>query len=286
MRLSESVISSKDGTNLFVRSFMTGEESNRTLVVLHGTSEHGGRYAHVARVAVQNHWNVLAVDLRGHGQSSGIPVHNTRFENYLADLDAVWQHFGLVSGRTMLFGHSFGGLVSIRFAQTRPDSVSGLVLSSPLLGIRVKINPISLALGRLMSILRPTTRFKSQVPPEHTCHDPDVLKRRNADPLIHRSVTAAWFFQMKRAMRDAWREAPQLRVPCLAVQAGDDRIVDPAAVGPWLSTTASRAPLLRLIPGAYHEIFNEPEWRDTLDQTLAWMTEQIPCAEVGHSLRD
>lgn len=286
MRSTESIIPARDGTNLFVRSFKTDECADRTLVILHGTSEHGGRYDHVARKAVEDGWSVLAIDLRGHGQSGGVPVHVDRFERYLNDLDTIWRQFELSQTRTILLGHSFGGLVSIRFAQTHPESLHALVLSSPLLGIRVKIAPVTLALGKLMSIFRPTTRFKSKVPPGSTCRDPDVLQRREADPLIHRSVTAAWFFQMKRAISDAWHDASKLQIPTLALQAEDDLIVDPSAVEPWLNTTASRVPDFRLIPHAYHEIFNEPEWRDTFADTLTWMGEQVPCAHVGQSLRD
>ena len=286
MRSSETNIRAQDGTSLFVRSLRCDEGCERTLVILHGTSEHGGRYDHVARVAVRQSWDVLMVDVRGHGQSGGIPVHATRFENYLTDLDAVWQQFSLSPQQTVLLGHSFGGLVSIRFAETRPQQLSGLVLSSPLLAVRVKIDAFTLALGKLMSILRPTTRFTSKVPPESTCRDPEVLKRREADPLIHRSVTAAWFFQMKRALSEAWRDTQKLTVPTLALQAEVDLIVDPSVVEPWLHTTASRRPEFRLIPDAYHEIFNEPEWSDTLDGALTWMNDQVPRVSVGQSLRD
>jgi lysophospholipase len=247
------------------------------MVILHGTSEYGGRYDHVARVAVEQGWNVIAPDLRGHGHSGGAPVHTDRFERYLTDLDAIWTHFKLNPDRTVLVGHSFGGLVSIRFAQTRPTRLQALVLSSPLLGLLVKIGSLKLALGRLASILRPETRFRSTVPPEHTCHDPEVLSRRMADPLMHRSITAAWFFQMKRALHDAWKDAARLEIPILALQAGDDLIVDPAAVEPWIQTTATRDPVFRMITGAYHEVFNEPDWRDTLDETLTWLDELVPC---------
>ncbi len=277
MRFAETVIDARDGTNLFVRSYSPDESCDRWMVILHGTSEYGGRYDHVARVAVEQGWNVIAPDLRGHGHSGGAPVHTDRFERYLTDLDAIWTHFKLNPDRTVLVGHSFGGLVSIRFAQTRPTRLQALVLSSPLLGLLVKIGSLKLALGRLASILRPETRFRSTVPPEHTCHDPEVLSRRMADPLMHRSITAAWFFQMKRALHDAWKDAARLEIPILALQAGDDLIVDPAAVEPWIQTTATRDPVFRMITGAYHEVFNEPDWRDTLDETLTWLDELVPC---------
>ena len=50
------------------------------------------------------------------------------FENYLAQLDAVLDAAGLE--RTALCGVSYGGLVALRYAATRPDRVSALILAS------------------------------------------------------------------------------------------------------------------------------------------------------------
>jgi lysophospholipase len=220
-----------DSTQLFVRNYVPDElqRCGRTLVIVHGTSEHGGRYDHVANAAVQRGWEVIVPDQRGHGQSDGVPVHVDRFDQYLNDLDTLWQYFELNPDRTAVLAHSFGGLVSIRYAETRPSKLAGLALMSPLLGLKVKIDFYTLALGKLMSLIAPCTRFQSKVPIEYTTRNVEVLKRRQADKLLHRSITARWFFEMKQAIQDAWQDGHKLNVPILALQAGDDLIVDPAA---------------------------------------------------------
>ena len=50
------------------------------------------------------------------------------FENYLRQLDAVLDEAGLE--RTALCGVSYGGLVALKYAATRPHRVSALILSS------------------------------------------------------------------------------------------------------------------------------------------------------------
>jgi len=50
------------------------------------------------------------------------------FENYLLQLDAVLDDAGLE--QTALCGVSYGGLVALRYAATRPNRVSALILSS------------------------------------------------------------------------------------------------------------------------------------------------------------
>lgn len=279
MRFVDFHLAAHDATKLFVRSYepeVIPGSAARSLVIVHGTSEHGGRYDHVAKAAVERGWQVIVADLRGHGRSDGVPVHVDRFDRYLQDLDTLWQYFELNPRRTALLGHSFGGLISTRFAQTRPSKLATLTLMSPLLGLNVEIDKFTLCLGKLMSVLVPTTRFKSKVPAEHTTRNPEVLRRRAVDPLIHRSVTARWFFQMKSAIDHAWEHSQAVQQPLLMMQAGDDFIVDPRAAARWIETVASPDRLFQRLEGHYHELLNEPDWAETLDFVMEWLETRIP----------
>lgn len=282
MRYHQYNVSAADSTGLFVRQFVPvePEQSRRTLLIVHGTSEHGGRYRHVAQEAVRRGWEVIVPDMRGHGKSRGVPVHVDNFEEYLQDLDTLFQYFELNPDRTAVMGHSFGGLITARYAQTRPTRTSALVLLSPLLGLRVKINPLSYLLGKCMTYIAPRTRFQSTVPVEHTTRNERVLGLREKDQYLHRSVTAAWFFEMKSALDKVWKEAPELIVPVLALQAGDDMIVEPSATAPWLSKTGSTDRSFKLLEGHYHELLNEPDWRETLAHVLSWLETRLPRAIV------
>jgi len=283
MKCTEFNVAANDSANLFVRNCVPSpaDRCGRTLVIIHGTSEHGGRYLHAAEEAVTCGWDVLIPDLRGHGRSDGIAVHINRFEQYLQDLDTIWQFFELNPERTAVMGHSFGGLVSIRFAETRPSRLAVLVPMSPLLGLRVKIDPLTYAIGRMMSCVAPTTRFQSKVPPEHTTRNPEVLAMRASDPLLRRSVTAAWFFQMKQALKDAHEDVSSIVVPILAMQAGADLIVDPLAVEPWLEKTGSSDRTLKILDEHYHELLNEEDWRETLNELLTWLESRIECGATS-----
>jgi lysophospholipase len=283
MKCTEFNVTANDSASLFVRSCTArpADRCGRTLVIIHGTSEHGGRYLHAAEAAVSRGWDVLIPDLRGHGRSDGIAVHIDRFDQYLQDLDTIWQYFELNPSRTAVLGHSFGGLVSIRFAETRASRLAALVPMSPLLGLRVKIDPLTYAIGRMMSVIAPTTRFQSKVPPEHTTRNAKALAKRASDPLLHRSVTASWFFQMKQALQDAHKDASAIVIPVLAMQAGADLIVDPLAVEPWLEKTGSSDRTLKILDEHYHELLNEEDWQETLNELLNWLDSRIKCGAAS-----
>jgi pimeloyl-ACP methyl ester carboxylesterase len=72
------------------------------------------------------YYQVMAVDLRGHGDSDWDPQSRYDYEHHLADLVAVVEHLGFE--RMVLIGHSLGGRVCTRYAGQHPDKVAGLVV--------------------------------------------------------------------------------------------------------------------------------------------------------------
>ncbi|MFM9965435.1 MAG: lysophospholipase [Planctomycetaceae bacterium] len=277
MTRNEQTIRAHDGIALISRRYEPAEPAGdgRSLVIVHGASEHGMRYEHVAQLFAARGWTVIVGDNRGHGRSGGIPMHVHGFEDYLQDLDTIYEHHRLDPSRTAQLGHSFGGLISARFAQTRPNKLTAVVLLAPLLRLKTHVNPLVFAWGKFLSLFAPTIRFESRVDPIDTTRDPASLAARAADSLIHRTITCGWFFQMRAALNAVWNDAGRLRLPLLIAQGGADRIVDPEVVPPWFQLVPSGDKELRLVPGHYHELHNEPDWLDTMTAVAEWLEERF-----------
>jgi lysophospholipase len=276
MRASEAYLQADDGVELFVRRFEPlSRDADRSMVLVHGMSEHGQCYEHVARSAVARGWNVLVPDLRGHGRSGGEHIHVSDFGEYVADLKRIFDWGGLCSQKTVMVGHSMGGLISARFVQQHPDCVSALALLSPLLGVRVRVSPFTVALARILSIVRPKSRFRKRINPAHSSRNPEALFRGAQDPLIRQSLTAAWYFAMRSALQTVWDLAEQIACPLLVLQAGSDLIVDPAAPLAWLERVASTDKTLRILPDHFHELLNEIDWANTLADMLDWFEPRV-----------
>ncbi|MGA9098555.1 MAG: alpha/beta hydrolase [Methanotrichaceae archaeon] len=71
----------------------------------------------------------VAFDLRGHGRSQPPKDGDYSIESQAEDVDAVANGLGIE--RFVLVGHSFGGTVSIAYAGSHPERVSGLLLADP-----------------------------------------------------------------------------------------------------------------------------------------------------------
>jgi pimeloyl-ACP methyl ester carboxylesterase len=76
--------------------------------------------------ALAPYYQVLALDLRGHGESDWDPESRYEYDSHLGDLEAVVDALGFE--RIVLIGHSLGGRVCIRYSGKHPDKVAGLVI--------------------------------------------------------------------------------------------------------------------------------------------------------------
>ena len=95
------------------------------LVLLHGL----GNEAHLWDdfvPAVADHYRVLALDQRGHGDSDWDPEMRYDAESMTDDLEAVLAAMNVE--RLVLVGFSMGGRVAMTFAGRHPERLAGLVI--------------------------------------------------------------------------------------------------------------------------------------------------------------
>ena len=278
----EDWVKTADGLELLVRCFsVANEPAPRTLLFVHGAGGHGGRYREFAVAAVARGWRVLLPDLRGHGRSEGFPVHVMRFEQYLEDLDRIVARYDLQPESTAVLGQSMGGLIAARYAQTRPDRLSSLVLLCPLLRVAMHINPVKLVVGRVLAYFAPRTQFRSGIQAGQLSRDPAMQEVTRNDPLLQRRVTARWFAEIERGLAGVWQERARLTVPSLILQGADDRIVDPAAPAEWCPGLGGRDVTLDILPGHVHELLHEPDGDAITSRILDWLAVRVAAESSG-----
>ena len=275
MRLESQILKTKDGIDLFVRSYWPDQpDPGRVLYCVHGLGEHGGRQEHVADVLTENGWRMIVADLRGHGRSGGVPTYVKSFDDYADDIALIWEQLGLNDAPPVLLGHSMGGLVAVRTVQVGRVQPSALVLSSPLLGLKLRVNPLKEMIGRVLVRVYPTVRFSNGIDPANMTRDSEFAAMRRGDTLINKTVTAGWFLAMQSALQAAKRDASKVSVPVLALQGENDRTTDPAALADWWDRIQSTEKELIVYPNHVHELFFEPDWRTTTLQMLNWLEQR------------
>lgn len=104
------------------------QDSLHTVMLLHATGFHAQCWRQVIKPLPRDQ-HILAVDMRGHGQSSNHPI---------TDWGDIWRDVGALiealDVRNILgVGHSMGGYVSLSLASMLPGRYEGLILIDPVI---------------------------------------------------------------------------------------------------------------------------------------------------------
>ncbi|MBI2964528.1 MAG: lysophospholipase [Deltaproteobacteria bacterium] len=276
------------GLRLYWQAWLPEAETRAALLVAHGYGEHGGRYGNLVERFVPRGFAVYALDHRGHGRSEGPRGHVGRFTELVADLHALRVRVEeMERGRPLfLLGHSLGGLIAVGYLLTHASGLAGAVLSSPALALAERPPRPLRWLARGLSIVAPRTSLRGNVRPELLSRDSAVGAAYVTDPLVHRRATARFFTEFERAARDAEERAPEIRLPVLVLQAGDDRLVQAAAAERFAARLGSEVKELRVYSGLFHEIFNETERERVFADLERWMEARLAAAAAaGDELR-
>lgn len=270
----EGFWTSFDNLNLFWRSWAPqGGPTRGVVALMHGFGEHSARYDHVAGALCRAGYAVLALDARGHGRSGGKRAHVQAYEHYVRDYDLLVMHARAQWPGLALFclGHSNGGFIVLRYALTDPDGICGFVVTSPMCGLAVKVNPIKAAAGRLMSDVWPSFTMTNEIDPASVSHLQEVIDNYAKDPLGLKVVSARWFTEVLDAQADLLKRAGSLTQPFLFLLAGTDKLVDVRASEEVFHRMASTDREMEIYPKLFHEILNEAPWEDIMRRMLRWM---------------
>ena len=101
-----------------------GNPDAPTLLLIHGTRDHARSWDWTAR-ALRDRWHVVALDLRGHGDSEWSPDGAYLLPYHLLDLTELMELLG--PAPVTMVVHSYGGSVASRYAGIYPDRVRKIV---------------------------------------------------------------------------------------------------------------------------------------------------------------
>lgn len=277
----EISLQSKDGTLL--NAVLEKNENPRcAALIVHGYSEHGGRYQHVAHSLHKTNTTTLRLDLRGHGKSEGSRGNVFDFKEYVEDILAGLDCLVKTYPEPLPIGlvcHSNGALAGLRLLADPflcPKRVAFAALSSPFLGFAERVPPLKKAFGLLASRLKPTLTLRAPFEGHILTHDKDKIAEREADRLCNNVVGSRWFTES--VATHAWVQtfAHRIAIPTLWQLAGDDKLVDLDASLQAIDKIDPTMVEKQIYDGFYHEIWNELERDRPLSNLNQWICDQFP----------
>lgn len=242
-------------------------------VLAHGYAEHFGRYEYFAAKLNAAGIAVYALDHWGHGRSDGtygfVPALSAFTDGVAMLLDEVKRRHG--DSPRFLIGHSMGGLIAAAHLLTHQQHYVGAILSGPAIKAAEEPSKLMIWISRLLSRFAPKVGV---LPFDATgiSRDPAVVAAYIADPLVYRGkMSARLAAEMFDGMAHVRERAATISLPILLLHGAEDRATAPEGSKFLAEHVSSADRELKLYPGLFHEIFNEPERDSVIADVTGWI---------------
>ncbi len=298
--MDEFTLERDDGTKVFCRRWLPAESPRLVVVVVHGASEHSGRYARVAGVLRGVGAAVYALDLRGHGrtaESTGRGQMGPRgMDAVLDDVGALvaWARAESGDVPVVLFGHSMGSVVVQAYVARDAEGIDAYALSGTMGltegtpefrdGLRLAMEA-GLADEPLDATGAAGAAFEGgRTAYDWLSRDEDEVDRYIADPLCGEDfpLTYGYVAEVLETVIDVMSPAgiariPQ-RLPVLLLAGDADPVSENGAHVHALEQhlrDAGLAVTSHYYAGARHEVLNETNRDEVHADLLAWLAAAV-----------
>lgn len=242
------------------------KDTKDTVVIVHGLGEHIGRYERLINMLSEEGFCVIGFDLPGHGKSSGKRGH-TSIEEVLSVIDSVTKDVD----KFTLFGHSLGGLIAVRYTETRPTRVKKLILSSPALHLQPKKS--QLALLKLFSLLMPSLTLSNGINPNLLSRNKEAVQRYISDPLVHDRISIKLGKSMIKNVESAHQQSGRIVCPTAILVGTEDKVTPPIGAKTFYQKLNCKK-IIKEFEGGYHELFEDPDYSDEFHKTIVTLIKE------------
>ncbi|KTE36551.1 MULTISPECIES: alpha/beta hydrolase [unclassified Sphingopyxis] len=265
------------GAKLHITHWLPAGRPKAVVLLAHGYAEHAGRYEHVAKRLTYAGYAVYAIDHWGHGRSDGTPGFVPRFTAFTDGLAELLTLVEVNHGDTprLLLGHSMGGLISTLFLIERQSAFVGAALSGPAIVPGAPPSRFTIWISRFLSRFFPRLGVLA-LDANGVSRDPAVVAAYLADPLVYTGkIGARLGKEFMDAMAAAQAGAPGITLPILLQHGEKDSLASVAGSQYLFDHVSSADKILKIYPGLFHEIYNEPERDAVLDDLVGWFDAHV-----------
>jgi acylglycerol lipase len=277
MRHAEGYFRGCEGVRLHYQGWLPNSGEKAVVVIVHGVAEHCGRYLNLANYLVSRDFAIYGFDQRNHGKSDGKKGTVEHFSFYLDDLHIFLNQVRnqYPYNKMFLFGHSMGATIGLAYSLKYRNGLSGLILSGSAIRVRPHLPATLTTLLWPLAIFLPDLGLK-KLDSSALSLNPDVVRSYDEDPLVFRGkLSARLTIELVRNMHKLERQASLISIPLLILHGGSDRLANPQGSRIIYAKAGSQDKTLKVYPGLYHEILNEPQHIQVLTDIERWLGQRI-----------
>ena len=259
-----------------------GDQPVEGVVTLaHGYGEHSGRYEYVASRLTAEGYAVYAPDHNAHGRSDG-KRGRVSLDAAITDLHQMIVTVSVARHPELpqyLLGHSMGGAIALRYAMANQKHLTGLVVSAPLAA--VDGSAALKAVGKVLGVLLPGAPV-GKVDPRLVSRSQSVVNDYIADPLnYHGAIPAGVGRQFLMSADSLPTDVKRITLPTILLWGTADKLCPPRGAEAVAANIGSTDFTKKSYEGLFHEIMNEPERDQVIDQIIEWLAAHQPATSTA-----
>lgn len=252
-------------------------ELRAVVVLAHGYGEHARRYDHVAQRFGKAGLATYALDHRGHGRAGGKRVQVRHMKEFVSDYRELVRIAREENPdlKVIVLGHSMGGGIVFAYGVQHADDYDLMVLSGPAIAAHTGVSKAKAVIGKAIGSIFPNLPIET-IDAEAVSRDPKVVADYKTDPLVYRGKVPAGIGKALLVVGEKMHLlAPGITAPLLVVHGEEDRLVSADGSRRLVEHVGSRDVELKVYPELFHEVFNEPERDQVLDDVVSWIQARL-----------
>ena len=298
--MGEKEWSSYDGKIMPWTAWMPsrGTKPRAIVIAIHGLSGAASDFWYLGQELSKAGHAVYSYELRGQGHD---PKEQERGDilsakQWMRDLEVFHQ---LVRERhpgrpVFWYGESMGSLIALHTAAWRLRASAdpeGIVLATPIAGLRVAVSDSRKWLLRTAASLTPRQRYtlgelsgadESKIRVTTTTTHGEGMA---ATPHHVRDFTLRLLGELGRMMDDAPHAADHARLPVLFLASPNDVISSPDQVQALFAQVRSEDKTLHWYTRSYHLLLHDVQRQDVVDDVREWLAERVLKSRSRHERR-
>lgn len=254
------------GTVVYHRFLPPSGPIQGTCYLIHGYLEHGPLRMPIIQFLLEEGWEAIAIDLPGHGLSSGRRGHIDNFSTYSASLETVLQAEAR-EGPLAMIAHSTGCATTMLHAIEYGTPFKFAIFEAPL--VRTFLWKPSIVAIKFFEGAISSLPGRNIIPRSY-----DLRRQLEEDPFYIRRAPISWFHALEDyvARTESWESVPG---NYLLIQGEKDTVVDREYNIPFLAEHLAQSTIVMIPGGNHHLLRDEGEVGQLVREELAAYWERM-----------
>ena len=260
-----------NGWKLYYQSWHPLVAAKAVLVIVHGHGGHSGIFTRMVNYLLERNYAVYIFDLRGNGRSPGQRGYINNWVEFREDLTAFLK---LVTAENpdlplFLIGQSLGGTIALDYVLHKSNSIKGLILMSPALGLGIA--SWKLLLAQILSAILPHFALDAGIDLSACSRDAKVIAAAEQDSLRHSQGTARLTTELLKTINWIKAHGTELKIPLLILHGGADRVTLAESSKTFFESLTLTDREIREYPDSRHELHHDLNYQEVLADIADWL---------------